>query len=1126
MAFCHLHNHTEYSIQDSVNKIRSCIGRVKELGMTACAITDHGVMYGCVRFYKEAMAQGIKPILGCEVYVAPGSRFEKDGKNKYHHLVLLAENNKGYENLMALCSEGFMEGFYYKPRIDHELIEKYHEGIIALSACLAGEIPSSIVSGGYEEAKETALYYESVFGKGNFFLELQNHGIRAEGVVCQELVRMSGETGIPLVATNDNHYTNREDASAHDLLLCIRDGKQVNDPNRERYDGSGYHIRSEDEMKELFPNIPEAIENTQKIADRCNVEIEFHKTKMPHYDVPEGYDAWTYLNKLCMDGLKRRYPDDDGALKKQLDYELSVIKKMGYVEYFLIVWDFINWAREHRIPVGPGRGSAAGSLVSYTTGITDIDPVKYSLLFERFLNPERVSMPDIDIDFCMDRRREVIGYVTEKYGKDCVVQIITFGTMAARQVIKDVGKVMGMSFKETNEIAKKIPQEPDITIRKALERNREFADLYHSSAEIKELTDMAMKLEGLPRQTGTHAAGVIICDKPVTNYVPVAKGTDGFVSQYTMTEVEELGLLKMDFLGLRTLTAIEYARQNIQNVHGIDVDMDKIDYDDKNVFDYISTGETDGVFQFESEGIQKFVRELKPENMEDLIAGISLYRPGPMDFIPAYIAGKSDPDNVRYDCPEMEPILKPTYGCIVYQEQVMQIVRDLAGYTLGQSDLVRRAMSKKKADVMEKERKNFVYGNKEKKIPGCVARGIPEKTANRIYDEMTDFAKYAFNKSHAAAYAVISYQTAWLKYYYPAEYMAALMSTVTDKRESVVTYVKAAEKMGINMLPADINKSSVYFGVDDNRLVFALSAITQVSVNTAQVIVKCRSGGFSSFWDALGRLQDAGLSQSAIGYLIKAGAFDCFGGKRSQYLAVYEKELDFMKKKKKKMTTGQLGFFDFIETAYELPDMDELPKERMLEYEKEACGMYLTGSPLMEYDSFMEANGCVKLCSLESDGKLRKICAIAANVRETFAKKSGKKMAFITVTDGTGEADIVVFPDEYQKNGGIVEGDVILAAVRPDEENNSFICEDIRKTSGVPMDVWVRVTGMDQYAGHADWMEQFLQSSERGRDQLVVYAQTERAVKACNGLRVSTESNLNKLRERFGKDNVVIRSAR
>ena len=747
MNFAHLHVHTEYSLLDGSNKIKEYVSRVKELGMNSAAITDHGVMFGVIDFYREAKAQGIKPILGCEVYVAPGSRFEKEaggsGEDRYYHLVLLAENNTGYQNLMKIVSKGFVEGYYYKPRVDLEVLREYHEGIIALSACLAGEVQKNLLRGMYQEAKKAALQYEEIFGKGNFFLELQDHGLSEQATVNQRQLRLSEETGIPLVATNDVHYTYAEDEKAHDILLCIQTGKKLADEDRMRYEGGQYYVKSPEEMKALFPYALQALENTQKIADRCEVTIEFGVTKLPKYDVPEGYTSWEYLNKLCFEGLKRLYKDPGQELRDRLNYELEVIRTMGYVDYFLIVWDFIKYAKDHGIKVGPGRGSAAGSIVSYCLGITTIDPIRYQLLFERFLNPERVSMPDIDVDFCFERRQEVIDYVVEKYGADRVVQIVTFGTMAARGVIRDVGRVMDLPYAFVDSIAKLVPKELNITLDKAL-NNPEMKKAYEENPQVKELIDMSRRLEGLPRHTSMHAAGVVISQKSVDEYVPLSLGADGsVVAQFTMTTLEQLGLLKMDFLGLRTLTVIQNAVLLAEKSSGKKQDMDQIDYNDPNVLGMIGQGKTEGVFQLESGGMKNFMKELKPNNLEDIIAGISLYRPGPMDFIPQYIKGKNDFASVTYDCPQLEPILAPTYGCIVYQEQVMQIVRDLAGYTLGRSDLLRRAMSKKKGDVMEKERQNFVYGNQEEGVPGCIANGIDEKTANKIYDEMIDFAKYA-----------------------------------------------------------------------------------------------------------------------------------------------------------------------------------------------------------------------------------------------------------------------------------------------------------------------------------------------------------------------------------------------
>ena len=829
MAFTHLHVHTEYSLLDGSNKIKEYVARVKELGMNSAAITDHGVMYGVIDFYRAAREAGIKPILGCEVYVAPNSRFDKEltgGEDRYHHLVLLAENNTGYANLMKIVSRGFTEGYYYKPRVDMEVLQEFHEGIIALSACLAGEVPRFILKGMKDEARKAARKYEACFGKGNYFLELQDHGIPEQRTVNMELLQMSRELDIPLVTTNDVHYTYAEDAIPHDILLCLQTGKKLADEDRMRYEGGQYYVKSEEEMKGLFPYAWEAVENTQRIADRCNVEIEFGVTKLPKYDVPEGYDSWSYLNKLCDDGLAERYGDGDQpagetgqTLRERLDYELGVIRRMGYVDYFLIVWDFINYAKEHGIPVGPGRGSAAGSIVAYCLKITNIDPIHYNLLFERFLNPERVSMPDIDIDFCFERRQEVIDYVVRKYGKDQVVQIVTFGTLAAKGVVRDVGRVLDIPYARCDAIAKMIPNDLGMTLEKALKASPDLKKAYDEDPQVKYLIDMSRRLEGLPRHTSMHAAGVVIGSRSIDEFVPLSRAADGTITtQFTMTTIEELGLLKMDFLGLRTLTVIQNAVRLAEKDYGIKLDMDHIDYNDKKVLESIGTGRTEGVFQLESGGMKGFMKELKPENLEDIIAGISLYRPGPMDFIPRYLKGKNDKTSITYECPQLEPILSPTYGCIVYQEQVMQIVRDLAGYTMGRSDLVRRAMSKKKAAVMEKERQNFVYGNQEVNVKGCIENGIDEKTANHIYDEMIDFARYAFNKSHAACYAVVAYQTAYLKYYYPKEFFAALMTSVMDNVGKVSEYILTCRQMGIRILPPDINEGQSGFSVSGDAI--------------------------------------------------------------------------------------------------------------------------------------------------------------------------------------------------------------------------------------------------------------------------------------------------------------------
>ncbi|MCI9232345.1 MAG: DNA polymerase III subunit alpha, partial [Lachnospiraceae bacterium] len=965
MAFAHLHVHTEYSLLDGSNKIKEYVSRVKELGMDSAAITDHGVMYGVIDFYRAAREAGINPVIGCEVYVAPNSRFDKEttgGEDRYYHLVLLAENNTGYANLMKIVSKGFTEGYYYRPRVDMEVLNRYHEGLIALSACLAGEVQRNIVKNLPEEARKAARRYEECFGKGNYFLELQDHGLPQQRLVNTELLKMSKELDIPLVATNDVHYTYEKDADSHDILLCLQTNKKLADEDRLRYEGGQYFVKSEEEMKALFPYAWEALENTQRIADRCHVEIEFGVTKLPHFQVPEGYDSWSYLNKLCGDGLAERYGDgaqpagDTGqTLQERLDYELGVIRRMGYVDYFLIVWDFINYARSNGIPVGPGRGSAAGSIVSYCLKITNIEPIRYNLLFERFLNPERVSMPDIDIDFCYNRRQEVIDYVDRKYGSDKVVQIVTFGTLAAKGVIRDVGRVMDLPYAFVDSIAKMIPAELNITIDKALEKNPELRKAYQEDEQVRHLIDMCKRLEGLPRHTSMHAAGVVICPESADNFVPLSRGSDGSVTtQFTMTTLEELGLLKMDFLGLRTLTVIADAVRFVEETKGERIDIDSIDYNDPLVLAAIGTGKTDGVFQLESGGMRSFMKELRPQNLEDIIAGISLYRPGPMDFIPKYIKGKNNHKDVVYSCPQLEPILAPTYGCIVYQEQVMQIVRDLGGYTLGRSDLVRRAMSKKKQSVMEKERANFIYGNAEEGVPGCVSRGIGEQVASGIFDDMTDFAKYAFNKSHAACYAVVAYQTAWLKYYYPVEFMAALMTSVIDSAKKVSEYTLTCRNMGIELLPPDINQGQSGFSVDGQSIRYALTAIKGVGQSAIDDIVAERKarGPFQNLKEFLERTSDKDVNRRAVENFIKAGALDSLGGTRKQFMSVYVQIMERITKDRKSNLAGQITLFDIADESQKeefdirMPDVGEYPKEMVLAFEKEVLGIYLSGHPL------------------------------------------------------------------------------------------------------------------------------------------------------------------------------------
>ena len=1120
MSFAHLHVHTEYSLLDGSNKIKECVSRVKELGMNSVAITDHGVMFGVIDFYRAAKAVGIKPILGCEVYVAPGSRFDKEaagsGEERYYHLVLLAENDLGYHNLMKIVSRGFTEGYYYKPRVDLEVLKEFHEGIIALSACLAGEVQRNILRGMYSEGKEAALRYQKIFGEGNFFLELQDHGMQEQKMVNQSLLRMSQETGIELVATNDIHYTYAEDEKPHDMLLCIQTGKKLSDENRMRYEGGQYYIKSEEEMRTLFPYALQALENTQKIADRCNVEIEFGVTKLPKYDVPEGYTSWEYLQHLCYQGLKKRYPSGDEALKNRLEYELSVIKSMGYVDYFLIVWDFIKYAKDHGIMVGPGRGSAAGSIVAYCLEITSIDPIKYQLLFERFLNPERVSMPDIDVDFCFERRQEVIDYVVEKYGSDRVVQIVTFGTMAAKGVIRDVGRVMDLPYAFVDSIAKMIPKELNITLDRALSMNPELKKLYQEDDRVHELIDMSKRLEGLPRHTSMHAAGVVISQKSVDEYVPLSLGSDGsVVAQFTMTTLEELGLLKMDFLGLRTLTVIQDAARLASESAGERIDINQIDYDDKRVLESIGTGKTDGIFQLESGGMKSFMKELKPQNLEDIIAGISLYRPGPMDFIPQYIKGKNHPETITYDCPQLEPILAPTYGCIVYQEQVMQIVRDLAGYTLGRSDLLRRAMSKKKGEVMERERKNFVYGNPEEGVPGCIANGIDEKTANKIYDEMIDFAKYAFNKSHAAAYAVVSYQTAWLKYYYPVEFMAALMTSVIDNPGKVSEYIYTCRQLGIEILPPDINKGEGSFSVDNGNIRYGLAAIKSIGRPVIDAIIAERNarGEFKNLKDFIERLSGKEVNKRTIESFIKSGAFDSLGGTRKQFMVIYVKILDQVNQERKYSMTGQLSLFDMVgddqkaEFDIPLPPVGEYEKETKLAFEKEVLGIYLSGHPMEEYEEKWKKNISRTTLDFQLDEETgrtkvhdgaREIVGGIITSKTIKYTKNNQTMAFITLEDLAGSVEVVIFPKVYEKNQQYLneEGKVFVKGrvSEEDEAASKLICESIVPFEQTKRELWLQYADKEAYLSKEKELLELLKDSD-GSDSVVIYCKKEKAIK-------------------------------
>lgn len=1119
MSFAHLHVHTEYSLLDGSCKIKELIGRAKDLGMEHIAITDHGNMYGVIDFYRAAKAAGINPVIGCEVYVTSGSRHDRElskGEERYNHLVLLAENNTGYANLMKIVSLGFTEGFYYKPRVDYEVLEQYHEGIIALSACLAGIVATNLRQGLYEQAKKEAMRLSGIFGKENFYLELQDHGIAEQKNVNQGLLRMSQETGIELVATNDVHYIMDKDAEAHDILLCIQTKKLVSDEDRMRYEGGQFYLKSEEEMRELFPYALQAVENTAKIAGRCQVEITFGEYKLPKFDVPEGYTAFEYLTKLCTEGLEKRYGKEATVHSARLMEELEVIRTMGFVDYFLIVWDFIRFARERGISVGPGRGSAAGSIVSYTLGITNIDPIRYNLLFERFLNPERVTMPDIDIDFCYERRPEVIDYVMEKYGKDHVVQIVTFGTMAARGVIRDVGRVLDLPYSYVDSIAKAVPMEPGITIEKALEHNPELKAVYDTDEQARNLIEMSKRLEGLPRHTSMHAAGVLISPRPVDEYVPLSKAADGTITtQYTMTTLEELGLLKMDFLGLRTLTVI----QNAAKLAGLaDETMMDIDFEDSNVYEMISSGHTEGVFQLESAGMKQFMKELKPENMEDVIAGISLYRPGPMDYIPQYIKGKNNRESVSYACPQLEPVLEATYGCIVYQEQVMQIVRNLAGYSFGRSDLVRRAMSKKKASVMAAERQNFVYGNEEENVKGCIANGISEETANQIYDDMTEFAKYAFNKSHAAAYAVVAYQTAYLKYYYPVEFMAALMTSVRDNSDKVLSYAMTCRQMNIEMLAPDVNEGFSAFSVSDGKIRFGMSAIKGIGYGVIQAIVaeRERGGLFTSLNDFMSRLSSKEVNRHTIESFIKAGALDCLDGTRKQKMLVYQQMLDNINREKKDNLAGQMSLFDMgdeeLTRANKIvfPAVGEYEKEEYLNFEKEVLGIYISGHPLEEYLGLMQKN-CTHTSQdfqpLEEgeqvgmanipDGEIAIIggMIVGKTVKTT---KHNSIMAFLTIEDLYGTVEVIVFPRDYERVKAVLESDnkifVKGRASVEEDRGGKLICQQIIPFSEVPLELWIRFPDIEAFQKEEQKLNQNLLAFD-GKDMVCIYAAKEKQVK-------------------------------
>ena len=1070
--FVHLHVHSEYSLLDGMSRIKDLPVRAKELGMKAIALTDHGVMYGAVDFYKECKKNDIKPIIGCEVYVAPHSRFDKEAgrDNGYNHLILLAKNKTGYQNLSKLVSLSFVEGFYYKPRIDLEILEKYSEGLICLSACLAGSLSQAIIQDNMEKAEEIALWHKRVF-KDDYYIEIQHNGLRQQIMVNQKLIQLARKIDIPLVATNDAHYLKKEDSYFHEVLLCIQTGKRMSDEDRMRFETQEFYIKSPEEMADYFSEFPDAIENTVKIAEKCNYDFEFGVTKLPNYDVPEEYATHLdYFKDLCYKGIKNRYGEKPAEeVMSRLEYEISVIDKMGYVDYFLIVWDYINYAKSVGIPVGPGRGSGAGSIAAYAIGITDIDPLKYGLLFERFLNPERVSMPDFDVDFCYERRGEVIEYVERKYGKDHVSQIITFGTMAARMVIRDVGRVLDYPYSETDKLAKMIPMEVHITIPKALEQNREFKELYESNPSVKQLIDIAIKLEGLPRQASTHACGIVITKDPVDTYVPLYVNDGNISTQYTMNLLEELGLLKMDFLGLRTLTVISDTEKLVKQNRGIDVEYDK-EMNDPKVYKLWANGESIGIFQFESQGMTNFMKELKPDCLEDIIAGVSLYRPGPMDQIPRYIKGKQNPGHNVYTHPALEPILNVTYGCMVYQEQVMQIVRELAGYSLGRADLVRRAMGKKKLDVMAKEREYFINGQVDENgnvlVPGCVRNGIDKESANKIFDEMAEFAKYAFNKSHAAAYSVVSYRTAYLKTYYPEEFMAATLNSFLGNLDKVPIYIYECKRLNIGILKPDINKSFTKFTVQDKKIRFGLGSIKNVGISAIETVIseRERNGEFESFTDFCERIQSGTVNRKCIECLIKAGCFDEMNQTRATLLASYERILDTINNQGRNSMANQVTMFDLVQpeetVKYQYTVLKELDERELLAQEKEMIGIYISGHPLEKIKEAIQRQTNINSIQIKDlngenagnfkDGQNVKYAGTITSVKKKYTKRN-TIMAFVTVEDLYGSAEIVVFDSVFSRCDNIlVEENIVIVEGRlsiKEDEDARIIVQNIKEFS-------------------------------------------------------------------------------
>ena len=1140
--FVHLHVHTEYSLLDGFSRVKNLVSRAKELNMSAVAITDHGCMFGAIDFFKVAKKEGIKPIIGCEVYTAPRSMRDKDPNydKSQGHLILLAKDTEGYQNLIKLVSKAYVQGFYYKPRVDIDEIRKHSKGIIALSACLAGDVSQALMNRNYDKAKNIALKYKEIFGKDNYYIEIQDHNLPEQKEVNRELIRLSKEIDVGLVATNDVHYVRKEDSKIHDILMCIQMGKTVNDPTRMRFGSDEFYLKSREEMETVFPEVQEALDNTVKIADMCNVEFDFNTIHLPKYDVPDGYTPREYLRMLCFKGLEERYKNPSPEITDRLEYELGVIEKMGYVEYFLITWDFINFARENNIMVGPGRGSAAGSIVSYTLYITDIDPIKYSLLFERFLNPERISMPDIDIDFCYERREEVIDYVKRKYGEDHVAQIITFGTMGAKAAIRDVGRVLDISYNKVDNIAKEIPFALGMTIDKALDTNPNLRKLYEEDNETKEIIDVSRKIEGMLRHASTHAAGVVISKKPIDEYVPLYKHQDAITTQFTMTTLEELGLLKMDFLGLRTLTVIRDALDLIEKNHNIKLNFSAMEYDDPKVYELLSSGNTLGVFQLESGGMRSFMKQLKPDNFEDIVAGISLYRPGPMDSIPNYINNKNNPGHVEYLHEKLKPIMEVTYGCLVYQEQVMQVVRDLGGYSYGRSDLVRRAMGKKKMDVMEKERQYFIHGkfddNGELEIAGCVRNGVPEEIGNKIFDDMIDFAKYAFNKSHAAAYGVLAYQTAYLKAHYPVEFMAALITSVMGNTDKVVEYIRECNNLKIDILKPDINKSFTKFSVERNSIRFGLAAVKNVGVNVLNNIIAEREKGgeFKDFNEFCKRLDSKDSNKRIIESLIKCGAFDEMGNNRASLLLGYEKLLESIALDRKKNLVGQVSLFDGfemdasinndIQNMYKLPQVKELEEKEKLYLEKEVLGMYVSGHPLSQYKDKLKKNTTINNADL-NDIKEDYVSYLNLNEKEVTmggivinktirTTKRNDLMAIIELEDLYGVIEVIVFPQVLQKYNTIIQEDKIIyikgrLSIKEDENAKLIAREIIDMNESINQEkptLYLKINSIE----NKDLVNNLISvvTKYKGDNDIYIYAENIKQMYKWNHIKVNINENL------------------